>query len=308
MCRHLELSPEYEQAATAASALFPLFAPRAFVAKMQPGDPHDPLLRQVLPLGAELEQPAGFSRDPVGDGAARLGPGLLQKYRGRALLIATGACAVHCRYCFRRHFPYGEVPRGVDAWNDAVTLIEADPSIEEVILSGGDPLMLVDEMLQQLIARLEAVAHVRRLRIHTRLPIMIPERVTVDLVDLLRGHRLTTFMVVHSNHPNELGHDVVDGLARLADAGIPLLNQAVLLQGVNDDWSTLVSLSRRLIDSRVTPYYLHQMDRVAGAAHFEVPLARGMWLIEQMRERLPGYAVPRFVSEVAGESSKRILA
>jgi EF-P beta-lysylation protein EpmB len=275
---------------------------------MHPGDPHDPLLRQVLPLAEELDDTPGYSEDPVADRGAALTPGLLQKYSGRALLITTGACAVHCRYCFRRHYPYQESPHSLAQWNPALDRIAADDRIEEVILSGGDPLMLVDSQLAGLVDRIAAIAHVRRLRVHTRLPIVIPERVTRALVACLRGTRLTPLVVVHANHPRELDDAVGTALGRLIDAGIPLLNQAVLLRGINDDLEPLLGLCRRLVDLRILPYYLHQLDRVAGAAHFAVPPAEGAQLIEQLRQHLPGYAVPRYVQESAGAPHKIVLA
>jgi EF-P beta-lysylation protein EpmB len=308
LCRHLRLPPQYESGAVNAARDFPVFAPLALVAKMKSGDPHDPLLRQVLPLADELQAAANFTNDPVGDVAAAIGPGLLHKYHGRALMVTTGACAVHCRYCFRRHYPYDAGPHSIADWQPALAQLAADPTIEEILLSGGDPLMLVDFQLQQLIIQLTAISHLRRLRIHTRLPIMIPERVTDALITALRTTRLTAIMVIHANHPAELDEPVVASVARLIDAGVPLLNQSVLMRGVNDDAEVLAELSRRLIDSRVMPYYLHQLDRVAGAAHFEVPISRGRELIELLRTRLPGYAVPRYVQEIPGEGCKRLLA
>jgi EF-P beta-lysylation protein EpmB len=287
---------------------FPLFAPWPYVARMLKGDPDDPLLRQVLPQAAEFDQPPGFSADPVGDAAAIGAPGLLQKYSGRALLVTTGACAVHCRYCFRRHFPYSEMPHSIDNWEPAIGHIAADPSIDEVLLSGGDPLTLVDERLAELARRLADIPHLRRLRIHTRLPIVIPERVTAELLQWMNDTRLAPIMVVHANHPQEIDDSVAAAFSKLVDAGIPILNQAVLLRGVNDNSAALIELSRRLIDLRVMPYYLHQLDRVQGAAHFEVPISRGLELIAEMRRALPGYAVPRYVQEIAGEEHKRVLA
>jgi EF-P beta-lysylation protein EpmB len=289
----------------AAARQFGVFAPLAYVAKIRPGDPDDPLLRQVLPLDAEMDDAVGYSADPVGDAAAAIAPGVLQKYHGRVLLIATGACAIHCRYCFRRHFPYGDRPRSAGEWQAAIEQIAADPTIEEVILSGGDPLMLVDSVLSELAERFAEIGHLRRLRIHTRLPIVIPERVTSELIGWLRATRLTPIIVVHANHPRELDGPVLAAIGRLVDAGVPVLNQAVLLRGVNDDVHTLADLCLELINSRVLPYYLHQLDRVAGAAHFEVSIERGREIMRQLRARLPGYAVPRYVCEVAGESSKR---
>ncbi len=307
LCRLVGLPPRYASDATRATGDFPVFAPRGYIARMRPGDPHDPLLRQVLPLEDELAPLAGFGHDPVGDRAATRSPGLLHKYHSRILMVTTGACAVHCRYCFRRHFPYGEGPKSPDAWNPALETIAADASLREVILSGGDPLMLVDGQLQELASRLARIKHLTRLRVHTRLPLMIPERVTEKLIGWLRGTRLTPIMVIHANHAQELSGSVVDALARLSDAGVPLLNQAVLLRGINDNVETLTALCERLVDLRVMPYYLHQLDRVAGAAHFEVDEQQGRKLVEQLRSRLPGYAVPRYVRETAGDDSKQVL-
>jgi len=308
LCRMVDLSAEQEDAAVRASRDFPVFAPLGYIARMRPGDPHDPLLRQVLPVAEELQQTPGFTADPVGDTAAGVSPGLLQKYHGRALMITTGACAVHCRYCFRRHYPYGQGPPRSMQWSAALGQIACDESIEEIILSGGDPLTLVDSRLEELVCRLAEIPHLRRLRIHTRLPIVIPERVTESLIAWLRGTRLVPLMVVHANHAQELNEDAAAALAKLVDAGVPVLNQTVLLRGVNDDTGTLVELSRRLLDCRVMLYYLHQLDRVAGAAHFEVPIEEGLRIVRQMQARLPGYAVPRFVKEIAGQPSKQVLA
>lgn len=310
----LELPAELLPAAERAAQTFGLFVPRGFLNRMRRGDPTDPLLRQVLPLEAELDDVAGFTADPVGDGPAELVPGLLQKYDSRALLITTGACAVHCRYCFRRHYPYDTAPKSLADWEPALEAIAADPAIDEVILSGGDPLTLVDERLAPLATRIAAIPHVRRLRMHTRLPIFIPERVCDSLLAWFSksafaalGASIAPICVIHANHAAELSDDVAAALARLQQAGVLLLNQAVLLRGVNDSVAALDELSRRLIDVGVAPYYLHQLDRVAGAAHFEVPESEGHRLIEALRARLPGYAVPRYVRETAGASSKTPL-
>jgi EF-P beta-lysylation protein EpmB len=308
LCRLLELPAEFSRAAARAAADFPVFAPLEFVARMQQGDPHDPLLRQVLPAAEETETVPGFLADPVGDGAATVLPGLLQKYSGRMLMVTTGACAVHCRYCFRRHFPYDESLSANHAWDSAIERVAADERIDEVLLSGGDPLTLGDDRLSELAQRLAAIPHVRRLRVHTRLPIVIPQRVNGDLLSWLRGTRLTPVMVVHVNHAQEIDQAVADSLQHLVDAGIPVLNQAVLLRGINDDTRVLTELCRRLIDLRVMPYYLHELDPVAGAHHFAVPRARGEQLVAELRAVLPGYAVPRFVREVPGEQAKRIVA
>ncbi|HWA99935.1 MAG TPA: EF-P beta-lysylation protein EpmB [Pirellulales bacterium] len=308
LCDLLGLDADFAAAARMATSGFPLFVPRGFIARMRPGDPHDPLLRQVLPLADETIAVSGFTADPVGDLAANVAPGLLHKYTGRVLLVTTAACAIHCRYCFRRSFPYDDVPRSLAAWRPAIEQIEADASIHEVILSGGDPLTIVDSLLAELVDRLAAVPHLARLRIHTRLPITIPERITSELVDWLRGSRLAPIMVVHANHPAEIDDAVAAALARLVDAGIPVLNQAVLLRGVNDSADVLAALCERLVDLRVMPYYLHQLDRVAGAAHFEVPESEGLAIVAELRRRLPGYAVPRYVRELEGAANKLPLA
>ncbi|HEY4234088.1 MAG TPA: EF-P beta-lysylation protein EpmB [Lacipirellulaceae bacterium] len=307
LCRLLELPADLATAARKSAHEFPLFVPRGFLARMRAGDFDDPLLRQVLPLAQELDDVPGFVADPVDDAAATRLPGLLQKYQGRALLVTTGACAVHCRYCFRRHFPYAEAPRSIETWQPAIDEIAADASLHEVILSGGDPLTIVDAVLDELVDELAAIPHLRRLRIHTRLPIMIPERVTDQLLKILRGSRLTSIVVVHANHANELDASVGQSLAQFSDAGIVLLNQAVLLRGVNDSLEAQAALCERLADLRVMPYYLHQLDRVAGAAHFEVPIEHGRQIMKQLRARLPGYAVPKYVREAPGALSKVVI-
>jgi EF-P beta-lysylation protein EpmB len=308
LCRALDL-PEHiaEQAADAAGD-FPLFVPLPYLRRIRQRDPSDPLLRQVLPLDRELAPQPGFVLDPLRESQASPRPGILHKYRGRALLVVTGSCAVHCRYCFRRHFPYSQTPRSLSAWRGPFEQLGRDPTIQEVILSGGDPLTLTDSWLRDLAARLARIDHIRRLRVHTRLPVMIPQRVTDQLLAWLRGTRLVPILVIHVNHPQELDADVAKALSQLVDAGIPLLNQSVLLAGVNDDLATLVELSRRLIDLRVMPYYLHQLDRVWGAAHFHVPVSRGRQLVRQMRTQLPGYAVPRYVIEHPLARAKTVLA
>jgi EF-P beta-lysylation protein EpmB len=295
------------ESAHRASRLFPLLVPRSYLARIEPGNPGDPLLRQVLPLDAETQNVQGFVPDPLDEAEAHAAPGLLQKYAGRALMIAAGSCAVHCRYCFRRDFPYGQEPRRLDDWEPAFAAINADDTLREIILSGGDPLMLTDRRLATLCQRLDGAAHLRRLRIHTRLPIVLPDRVTDGLVELLVGTRLTPVVVVHANHPQELQDDCATALRKLVRSGIPVLNQAVLLRGVNDSVEALCALCERLVELGVMPYYLHQLDRVAGAAHFEVSEERGLELITELRKRLPGYAVPKYVREIPGEASKTPL-
>ncbi len=306
--RVLGLPDEFAELGREAIRQFPLFAPRPFVGRIERFNPRDPLLLQLLPTRHENDSNHLFKRDPVSDQAATLAPGVIKKYTGRALLIATGACAIHCRYCFRRHFPYDSSPQGTIQWQNSLAAIRDDTSIHEVILSGGDPLMLNDENLQRLLKLVSEINHVQRLRIHTRLPIMIPSRVTPILIDSIRSIRPVVNIVIHCNHAREIDVDVENAISRLVDHGIPVLNQSVLLRGINDDLHTLVGLSNRLINLRVLPYYLHQLDRVEGAAHFEVPVEVGKQLVGDMRKLVPGYAVPRYVAEVAGECSKSILA
>jgi EF-P beta-lysylation protein EpmB len=300
----LELGPEWLPGARAAARLFPLRVPRGYVARMARRDPQDPLLRQVLPLKPECEVAEGFGPDPVGDLAALAAPGVLHKYRGRVLLTATGACAVHCRYCFRRHFPYGDAIASADRWRAALDYIAADPGIEEVILSGGDPLTLSDRRLAEFAEAAGRIPHVRRLRLHTRLPIVLPERIDAALLAWLGATRLAVVMVAHANHANEIDAGVRAALARLKEAGVTLLNQSVLLAGVNDSAGALADLSAALFDAGVLPYYLHLLDKVQGAAHFDVPEDRARTILSELNARLPGYLVPRLVREVAGAPGK----
>ena len=291
----------------AAATQFPLRVPRGFIDRMRHGDPNDPLLRQVLPLDDEARIVPGFGLDAVGDTAARAASGLIRKYRGRALLVATGSCAIHCRYCFRRHFPYADETAAAGGWSGAIALIATDASIDEVILSGGDPLSLATSKLAELTDALAAIPHLKRLRIHTRLPTVLPERVDAVLLAWLRALPWPVTVVVHVNHANEFDAQVDAALASLRDAGAILLNQAVLLRGVNDTVDALAELSERGFAAGVLPYYLHQLDRVAGTAHFEVDDARARSLHAALAARLSGYLVPRLVREVAGDPGKRAL-
>ncbi len=280
---------------------------QAFAGRMRKGDPDDPLLLQVLPKGEELEEQSGFLADPVGDLQSIAAPGLLHKYHGRALLITTGACAINCRYCFRRQFPYadGHLSRSREA--EALAYIAADAGIGEVILSGGDPLVLDDVRLGALIGAIAAIPHVSRLRIHTRLPVVLPSRVTPQLAQLLSSTRLATVLVIHANHAREFDADVGAGLRRLRQAGMILLNQSVLLKGVNDDTETLAELSETLFDHGVLPYYLHLLDKAKGTGHFDVSEEHALVLHEALRRRLPGYLVPRLVREIPGEPYKTLI-
>jgi L-lysine 2,3-aminomutase len=288
---------------------FPLRVPQSFIARMRRGDPRDPLLRQVLALGSELLPAPGFTNDPLHEAEVREAPALLHKYSGRALLITTGACAVHCRYCFRRHYDYAqEQPDdGLPRWSAALSHIAADPGIGEIILSGGDPLSLSNPRLNGLLRELDAMPQLKRIRIHTRTPIVLPSRVDQGLLDAFATVRDKLVIVVHANHPAEIDADTGAALRQLQATSTGLLNQSVLLGGINDDTAVLAQLSSRLFESGVLPYYLHQLDPVAGAAHFAVPDDRARQLARELNDCLPGYLVPRLVREIPGASGKTPL-
>jgi EF-P beta-lysylation protein EpmB len=307
LARALGLDPGLFPAAGQASELFALRVPLSFVRRMRRGDPADPLLRQVMPMAAELAERPGFGPDPLGERAAFKAPGLLQKYQGRALLIATGACAINCRYCFRREFPYAE-QIGNAALSQALAAVAADPGIEEVILSGGDPLSLSDSRLRALTEQLASIPHLRRLRVHTRLPVVLPARVDAGLLEWLGDLPWPVAIVLHANHGNEIDASVVAACASLRAAGATLLNQSVLLRGVNDSIAALSDLSQRLFAAGVVPYYLHLLDQVRGAAHFEVPEATARQLVGKLAATLSGYLVPRLVREVPGGPAKITVA
>ncbi len=298
------LLPAAEQAALA----FPLKVPRSYVARMQPGRLDDPLLRQVLGQAPELDDAPGFSTDPLAEQAFAPVPGILHKYHGRVLLLATGACAIHCRYCFRRHFPYQEHVPDTQRLRQALDWLQQRDDVVEVILSGGDPLSLSDRRLRELFAELVALPQLQRLRIHTRLPVVMPERVSEALVTLLAELPVPVALVLHANHAAEIDEEVGRVLQRLRATGATLLNQAVLLRGVNDELAAQCELAERSYQYGVLPYYLHQLDAVAGAAHFAVEEARALALHQAMRARLPGYLVPRLVREQAHAEGKTWLA
>lgn len=300
----LELPRELLPAARQAAERFPLRVPRSYLAHIEKGNPHDPLLRQVMPLGEELLETPGFATDPVGDSDAAALPGLLHKYQGRVLLTLTGGCAIHCRYCFRRHFPYGEENPGRDGWQGVVDYLQTHPEVNELILSGGDPLLLDTPQLQRLSDKLQTVPHLKRLRIHSRLPLVLPERIDTALLTWLSTLPWQRVLVTHANHPHELGVGQGEALRALQQAGVTLLNQSVLLRGVNDAGDTLCQLSETLFSHNVLPYYLHQLDRVSGAAHFEISDEQARALHQTLRNRLPGYLVPRLVRELGGATCK----
>ncbi|WP_416041223.1 EF-P beta-lysylation protein EpmB [Acinetobacter lactucae] len=304
----LELSSEQLlSGAILASEKFKLRVPRAFVGKMNAKNPLDPLLLQVLPHHLELEEHPEFVTDPLGEEAANQLPGVLHKYKSRFLLTLTGACAVHCRYCFRRHFPYQEnLPKNED-WLNIKNYIEANPNINEIILSGGDPLTLSNRKLALWLERLSSLKQIQILRIHSRVPIVIPNRIDEELISLLKNSRLRIVLVVHSNHASELDDFTCSKLLQLSDHHITVLNQAVLLKGVNNSAQTLVDLSYRLFEARVMPYYLHVLDKVKGAQHFDLESSEIDEIYRDVLANLPGYLVPKLVREIAGEKNKTPL-
>lgn len=303
----LDLDLALLPAAQQAAKLFPLRVPRGFVARMQKREINDPLLRQILPLHLELAEVKGFNADPLQENKVNPLPGLLHKFQGRVLLTITGACAINCRYCFRREFPYEQNNPGTAGWEKVLTYIAADPEIKEVILSGGDPLVASDTFLAKLTQQLAAIPHLKILRIHTRLPIVLPERITTELLDWFTTTRLQAVMVVHCNHPNEIDQNVSHALNQLRQRGVILLNQAVLLKGVNDSAALLTKLSEQLFATGTLPYYLHLLDKVKGAAHFEVDEATAIQLVNKMMACLPGYLVPKLVREEPGAPFKMPL-
>ncbi|WP_018692393.1 EF-P beta-lysylation protein EpmB [Algicola sagamiensis] len=299
----LDLSTENAQQDFEARKLFPMRVPRPFIQKMRPGDRLDPLLLQVLPVQSEFLDPAGYSHDPLEEQDAAL-PGMLHKYKTRILVIFKGGCAVNCRYCFRRHFPYDENHINRASLMPILTYIQAHSEINEVILSGGDPLMAKDNQIAWFLAELEKIEHVRRLRIHTRLPVVIPARLTTSLANLLQQSHLDVVMVLHVNHGNEIDDLLAQGVQRLKQAGVYVLNQAVLLKGINDSPVVQITLSEKLFSAGILPYYLHVLDKVKGAAHFDVTEEHAKKLMREVIKGLPGFLVPKLVREIGGEPSK----
>lgn len=293
--------------ATDGTSGFPLRVPRGYAARMRHGDPRDPLLRQILPVLEEFLPADGFVSDPVGDLASTRTPGLLQKYAGRALLITTGACAIHCRYCFRREFPYAHHSAAAGHLAPALQAIAADRSLNEIILSGGDPLVLGESRLENLLDALDAIPHVERIRLHSRVPVVLPERIDRQLLTLLGRLRTAVVIVIHANHASEIDASVTAVVKSLASVTGPVLNQSVLLRGINDSPDALTTLSRTLFSAGVLPYYLHQLDPVSGTRHFAVSDDEALALMTEMTKQLPGYLVPRLVRETAGTASKTLL-
>ena len=300
----LGLNPLLLSAAERGAKLFPLRVPRSFVSRIQKGNPDDPLLRQILPLTEEEIIVPGFSQDPLNEKSTNPVPGLLHKYNGRVLIVLAGACAINCRYCFRRHFPYQDNISGGKSWAAILDYIAADSSIYEVIFSGGDPLLANDNYLAKCMHDLAAIPHLKTLRIHSRLPIVLPQRITPEFASMLTSIRLQAIMVIHCNHANELDHSMAMAIDHLRQKKIIVLNQSVLLRGVNDDVQTLIDLSQRLFEFGILPYYLNLLDKVQGAAHFAVSEEKAKTLVKGMRETLSGYLVPNLVKEQAGAAFK----
>jgi EF-P beta-lysylation protein EpmB len=303
LLNQLNLNPADFEGAIKARQLFAMRVPAFFAALMEPGNPNDPLLLQVLPSGEEFIQTAGFSCDPLDEQDSPV-PGLLHKYKSRVLLIVRGGCAVNCRYCFRRHFPYQDNQKGAQGWQPALDYITEQSDVNEVIFSGGDPLMARDDHLADLIEQLGRIPHLKRVRIHSRLPVVLPSRLTPELTQILARAPFQVILVTHINHPNEVTPELTQGLAHLRQAGIWLLNQSVLLKKVNDNAQTLAILSESLFDAGIQPYYLHLLDRVEGGAHFEVPQSEAIRIMAQLHQELPGFLVPKLVREQAGKTSK----
>ncbi|MCY4473522.1 MAG: EF-P beta-lysylation protein EpmB [Kistimonas sp.] len=303
----LELPCELAEGARAGARLFPLRVPRPYIARIEKGNRQDPLLLQVLPVQDEQTETPGFVPDPLGEQASNSQRGIVHKYHGRLLLLPGQACAINCRFCFRRHFPYEDNTLDSAQWAAALDYIRQDSSVREVILSGGDPLVQNDRRLAWIVTQLAAIGHVERVRVHSRLPVTVPQRVTPALVSALTDSRLQAVLVVHCNHPRELCQRVCDAMRELVEAGVTVLNQSTLLRGVNDDAAVLVELSEALFRCRILPYYLHLLDRVSGTAHFEVDETRARQLLGTMSSRCSGFLVPRLAREEQGAPCKSVL-
>lgn len=300
----LKLDESFLESAKKSAAAFPLRATMSYVKRIEPENIDDPLLKQILPIGLEMETVEGFVDDPLEELHTNKVKGLIHKYHGRVLLIAASQCAIHCRYCFRRHFDYSNNTPSRREWHEALQYIASDDSIEEVILSGGDPLALSDKQLQWLIQEIANISHVSRLRVHSRLPVVLPSRMTDHLMEILVSTPLHVVLVIHSNHAQELDTDVIESLVRVAKFNITLLNQTVLLRGVNDHAETLAALSKKLFSAKVLPYYLHLPDKVSATSHFDVSESQALSLYQNLLATLPGYLVPKLVKEVPNIPSK----
>ena len=307
LLNQLGLKAEDLNATEQAANEFSIKVPQSFVKLMEYGNPNDPLLKQVLPITSELQVDNNFSTDPVDESSFNPVPGIVHKYRNRVLMIISPNCAINCRYCFRRHFPYDENRQSKQQWLKALDYLKTKPEINEVIFSGGDPLAANDHFLRWLTAEIESIQHIKRLRIHTRLPVVIPSRVDDQLLNWLGNTRLKPTLVLHINHANEINEALRQGVNRLKKSGITVLNQSVLLKGINDNSDQLISLSEKLFDAGIMPYYLHMLDPVQGASHFDVSMDRAVEIFRQIQTELPGFLVPKLVQERAGERSKSLI-
>lgn len=307
LCKQLDLQIDQLPFSASAHEQFRLRAPKSYISRMQKSNPYDPLLLQILPHAFEENTVIGYSTDPVADLQSTKSHGLIKKYNGRVLLLATSRCAIHCRYCFRRHFPYNLHNPRKDAWRRAMSEIAQDTNIKEVILSGGDPLVLPEEELSKIIDPLEAIKHVERLRIHTRLPVVIPDRINDEFIQLVNTTKLKTIIVLHINHPQEIDYLLQNKLLELSSAKCTLLNQSVLLRDINDKADVLIKLSEELFKVNVLPYYLHLLDKVQGAAHFDICETDAQNIMAEVTSKLPGYLVPKLVKEEAGFPSKTLV-
>lgn len=307
LLQQLGLNSKDLKASQLATQEFSIKVPQHYAQLMEYGNPEDPLLKQVLPIKAELKQDPGFSTDPVNESEYNPVAGIVHKYRNRVLMIISPNCAINCRYCFRRHFPYQENRQSKQQWLQALEYLKNRPEINEVIYSGGDPLAANDNFLGWLTQQIESIKHIKRLRIHTRLPVVIPNRVDNQLLDWLGNTRLKPTMVLHINHANEIDSKLCQAVDQLKAAGISVLNQSVLLKGVNDSSEQLIALSEKLFDAGIMPYYLHMLDPVQGASHFDIPVDRALTIFSQMQAELPGFLLPKLVQERAGETSKSLI-
>ena len=303
----LGLSSKDLNASQLASQGFSIKVPLHYAELMEYGNPEDPLLKQVLPIEAELNQDPSFSIDPVNESEYNPVPGIVHKYRNRVLMIISPNCAINCRYCFRRHFPYQENRQSKQQWLQALDYLKDRPEINEVIYSGGDPLAANDNFLSWLTQQIETIKHIKRLRIHSRLPVVIPSRIDTQLLTWLSSSRLKPTMVLHINHANEIDVKLCQSVEKLKTAGITVLNQSVLLKGINDSSQALINLSEKLFDAGIMPYYLHLLDPVQGASHFDIPVDKALKIFSHIQAELPGFLLPKLVQEKAGETSKSLI-
>ena len=303
----LDLAPDSLPEAWQAHERFRVRVTPSYLQRIKPNTPKDPLLLQVLPSPYELEEHEGYVSDPLAESQHNPVKGLIHKYQGRVLFITAGQCAINCRYCFRREFDYSANSPNRAEWEQALTYIRADQSIREVILSGGDPLILSDNQLQWIVNKVADIPHITRIRLHTRIPIVLPSRITSELVHLLTSTHLKCIVVVHSNHAQELDNITHCAFSLMQKQGITLLNQSVLLAGINDQEDILIELSEKLFNQGILPYYLHVMDKVSGTKQFDIPEPRAIALHKRIQAQLPGFLVPKLVREIPGQPNKTVL-